>query len=53
MSYCVNCGVKLDKSLKKCPLCNTVVYNPNIKEEINKPVYSTEIEIIKSINLNL
>lgn len=28
MSYCVNCGVELDGSLKTCPLCNTVVYNP-------------------------
>lgn len=29
MSYCVNCGVELDDSLKVCPLCNTPVYNPN------------------------
>lgn len=29
MSYCVNCGVELDGSLKECPLCNTMVYNPN------------------------
>lgn len=29
MSYCVNCGVELDGSLKECPLCNTRVYNPN------------------------
>ena len=28
MSYCVNCGVKLDSSLHKCPLCNTPVVNP-------------------------
>jgi len=28
MSYCVNCGVELDKSLRKCPLCNTPVLNP-------------------------
>lgn len=28
MSYCVNCGVELDGSLKECPLCNTLVYNP-------------------------
>ena len=30
MSYCVNCGVKLDPSLKRCPLCNTPVINPNL-----------------------
>lgn len=29
MSYCVNCGVELEKSIKKCPLCNTPVLNPN------------------------
>lgn len=28
MSYCVNCGVELEKSLKSCPLCNTPVLNP-------------------------
>lgn len=29
MSYCVNCGVELDKSAKKCALCKTPVINPN------------------------
>ena len=29
MSYCVNCGVELDKTCGSCPLCNTPVYNPN------------------------
>ncbi len=29
MSYCVNCGVKLEQSLKVCPLCHTPVINPN------------------------
>ncbi len=29
MSYCVECGVSLDESLSKCPLCQTKVYNPN------------------------
>lgn len=29
MSYCVNCGVELEASIKKCPLCNTAVINPN------------------------
>lgn len=28
MSYCVNCGVELDSTLKKCPLCETIVYHP-------------------------
>lgn len=29
MSYCVHCGVELDPSLRKCPLCNTIVLDPN------------------------
>ena len=29
MSYCVQCGVKLEQSLKNCPLCHTPVINPN------------------------
>lgn len=33
MSYCVNCGVELDKSAKKCALCDTPVYNPNEQTE--------------------
>lgn len=31
MAYCVKCGVKLEDSEKKCPLCQTVVYHPDIK----------------------
>ncbi|MCM1267337.1 MAG: DUF6320 domain-containing protein [Bacteroidales bacterium] len=29
MSYCVNCGVELEASLRECPLCHTPVINPN------------------------
>ncbi len=32
MSYCVNCGVELDNSVKQCPLCNTPVINPRVTE---------------------
>lgn len=32
MSYCVNCGVELDASARKCVLCGTAVYNPNKTE---------------------
>lgn len=28
MSYCVNCGVELDRTCKSCPLCHTPVCNP-------------------------
>lgn len=43
MSYCVNCGVELDKSQKCCPLCNTPVINPNESTEITTiPPYPIE-----------
>lgn len=32
MSYCVNCGVELDASAKKCALCGTKIINPNTDE---------------------
>ncbi|MGN1147106.1 MAG: DUF6320 domain-containing protein [Lachnospiraceae bacterium] len=37
MSYCVNCGVELDASLKECPLCNTPVVNPREIESKKNP----------------
>lgn len=37
--YCVKCGVKLADTEKKCPLCNTTVYHPEIKESIGQPLY--------------
>jgi len=33
MSYCVKCGVELDPSLEKCPLCGTPVWHPPTGEE--------------------
>ncbi len=29
--YCIKCGVKLGDSEKRCPLCDTVVFNPEIE----------------------
>ncbi|MBQ2934052.1 MAG: hypothetical protein IJE02_05535 [Clostridia bacterium] len=37
--YCINCGVKLADTEKKCPLCNTVVYHPDIKQSPSRPLY--------------
>ena len=43
MSYCVNCGVKLDASLNRCPLCNTPVIHPNeLKKAGAIPPFPTE-----------
>lgn len=30
--YCIKCGVELADSEKKCPLCGTIVYHPEIKQ---------------------
>ena len=51
MSYCVNCGVELDKSAKKCALCATPVINPNEKAEdyIEEKPFSEHIQLPKSI----
>lgn len=37
MSYCVNCGVELDKTRGSCPLCHTKVYNPNRPVDMSSP----------------
>ena len=50
MSYCVNCGVKLKKSEKSCPLCNTKVINPNHKNDSYEPAYPNIIEKFNNIN---
>lgn len=51
MSYCVNCGVELDPSLKSCPLCHTPVINPNeLKKEVSSSPYPTQkgqVEVVK------
>lgn len=40
MAYCVKCGVELTEGVKKCPLCDTVVYLP---EEMKKEERVAEI----------
>ena len=37
--YCVNCGVKLADTEKKCPLCETVCYHPDIKRPAGRQLY--------------
>ena len=51
MSYCVNCGVELEKGCPSCPLCDTTVINP--RELITgkeKPVYPENLSIPKSLS---
>ena len=37
--YCIKCGVKLSEGEKKCPLCETVVYHPDFKDNAVDPLY--------------
>ena len=46
MSYCVNCGVELDASAKKCVLCDTPVYNPHQKAEPDIPTPFSDIPVV-------
>ncbi len=52
MAYCIKCGVKLEDSEKKCPLCRTVVYHPDIKLPDNAvPPYPEEhIILLRQMN---
>ncbi len=55
MSYCVNCGVKLDASLKRCPLCDTPVLNPNEFHALTPPspfpAEKGQVEVVKRRDL--
>lgn len=37
--YCIKCGVELAESEKKCPLCGTVVFNPELPRPDGTPPY--------------
>ena len=40
--YCVNCGVKLAETEKKCPLCNTTVCHPDFTPTSQKTLYPVD-----------
>ena len=50
MSYCVNCGVELDDSAKKCALCGTQVINPaKAQSEVTTAPFSDEVHLPKTV----
>lgn len=57
MSYCVNCGVELEASLKACPLCNTPVINPNhpsfATDDNPYPASRGKVEVVKRKDLGI
>ncbi len=49
MSYCVNCGVALEKSQEQCPLCGLEVQNPREPYDPSYPKpYSSRIANVQS-----
>ena len=52
MSYCVNCGVELDDSAKKCALCGAPVLNPYLDEpeEALPPPYPDRLALPEGTN---
>ena len=40
--YCVKCGVELGESEKKCPLCGTTVFHPEMEPPTGKGPYPPE-----------
>lgn len=58
MSYCVNCGVELDGSVRACPLCNTPVVNPAELDKLMQadrpfPKSKGEVETVKRKDLGV
>ena len=43
--YCVNCGVELADSEKKCPLCGTPVFHPDIPRQRTEPPFPPDRRI--------
>ena len=48
--YCVNCGVKLAESEKKCPLCGVVVFHPDFPRPNGEAPYPTGSYPSKQVN---
>ena len=40
--YCIKCGVKLADSEKRCPLCGTVPFHPDIRREEGEALYPAD-----------
>ncbi len=60
MSYCVHCGVKLEESIKRCPLCNTLVLDPNELTSVSAetksgpfPSQKGDIDIIRKTDVTI
>lgn len=48
--YCVNCGVKLGDAEERCPLCQTVVFHPEVKQTPGEPLYPRDVYAGKPVD---
>ena len=48
--YCANCGVKLADTEKRCPLCGTEAYHPEIKRPEVDPLFPDDVVFKKEIS---
>ncbi len=48
--YCIACGVKLADSEKKCPLCGTLVYHPDLKQPEGERLFPVNQEPPKEVS---
>ena len=43
--YCIKCGVELADSEKRCPLCGTPVFHPDLPRNLTEPPYPADRRI--------
>lgn len=48
--YCINCGVKLADTEKRCPLCGTVVFHPELIRPEAEPLYPQDQIPVPKVN---
>ena len=48
--YCINCGVKLADTEKRCPLCGTVVFHPELNRPEAEPLYPQDQGPVPKVN---
>lgn len=48
--YCVKCGVELAESEKKCPLCGTVVFHPDLPGPSGERPYPPDERVAETAN---
>lgn len=48
--YCINCGVKLADTEKRCPLCGTGVFHPELARSEGEPLYPQNRYPVPQVN---